>query len=46
MQIKTTLRLHFTLIRIAKIKSQLTADDYEYVEQEEDSSIVVGFENW
>ena len=42
MQIKTTLRLHFTPVRMAKIKIQVTADAGEDVEKEEHSSIVGG----
>ena len=42
MQIKTTLRFHFTPVRMAKIKSQVTADAGEDVEKEEHSSIVGG----
>jgi hypothetical protein len=39
MQIKTTLRLQLTPVRIAKIKTQVTADAGENVEKEEHSSI-------
>jgi len=46
MQIKTTLRFHLTLVRMAKIKTQMIADAGEDVEKEEHSSIVVGIANW
>ena len=42
MQIKTTLRFHFTPVRMAKIKTQVTADAGKDVEKEEHSSIVGG----
>jgi hypothetical protein len=42
MQIKATLRFHLTSVRMAKIKSQVTADAGEDVEKEEHSSIVCG----
>jgi hypothetical protein len=42
MQIKTTLRFHLTPIRMAKIKTQVTADAGEDVEKEEHSSTVGG----
>ena len=42
MQIKTTLRFHFTPVRMAKIKTQVTADAGEDVEKGEHSSIVGG----
>jgi hypothetical protein len=42
MQIKTILRFHFTPIRMAKIKIQVTADAGKDVEKEEHSSIVGG----
>jgi hypothetical protein len=34
MQIKTTLRSHFTPVRMAKIKTQVTADAGKVVEKE------------
>jgi hypothetical protein len=40
MQIKTTLRFHLTLVRIAKIKNSGDRDAGEDVEKEEHSSIV------
>jgi hypothetical protein len=40
MQIKTTLRFHLTSVRMAKIKTQETADAGKDVEKEEHSSIV------
>ena len=42
MQIKMTLRLHLTPVRMAKIKIQVTADAGVDVEKEEHSSIVGG----
>ena len=42
MQIKTTLRVHLTMARMAKIKTQVTADAFEDVEKKEHSSIVSG----
>ena len=42
MQIKTTLRFHLILVRMAKIKNQVTANVGEAVEIEEHSSIVGG----
>ena len=43
MQIKTTLRLHLTPVRMAKIKkSQVTTDAGKDVEKEEHSSIAGG----
>jgi hypothetical protein len=42
MQNKTTLGFHPTPIRMAKIKTQVTADAVEYVENEEYSSIADG----
>jgi hypothetical protein len=41
-QIKTTLRVHLTPVRMAKTKFQVTADAGEDVEKEEHSSIVCG----
>jgi hypothetical protein len=46
MQIKTTLRLHLTPVRMAKTKVQVTADAVEDVEKEEPSSIVGGIAIW
>jgi hypothetical protein len=40
MKIKTTLRLYFTPVRMAKIKNSVTADAGVDVEKEEHSSIV------
>ena len=40
MQIKTTLRFHFTPVRMAKIKTQVTAIAGEDVEKGEHSAIV------
>jgi hypothetical protein len=42
MQIKTTLRLHHTPVRMAKIKNQVTADAVEDVEKEGHTSIAGG----
>jgi hypothetical protein len=42
MQIKTTLRFHLTPVRMAKIKTQVTADVGEVVEKEEHPSIAGG----
>jgi hypothetical protein len=39
MQIKTTLRFHFTPVRMAKIKTQVRADAAKNGEKEEHSSI-------
>jgi hypothetical protein len=44
MQVKTTLRFHFTPVRMAKIKNQVTADACEDVEKEQ-SSIAGGIAN-
>jgi hypothetical protein len=46
MQIKTTLRFHLKPVRIAKIKTQVTADAGEDMEKEEYSSITGGIESW
>jgi hypothetical protein len=46
MQIKMTLTIHLTPIRMAKIKTQGTADADEYVEKEEHSSIAGGIASW
>ena len=35
MKIKTTLRFHLTPVRMAKIKTQVTADDGKEIEKEE-----------
>jgi hypothetical protein len=40
MQIKTALRFHLTPVRMAKIKTQVTADAGEDMEKGEHSSIV------
>ena len=42
MQIKTTLKFHLTPVRMAKIKTQVTADAGKDVEEEEHSSIAGG----
>jgi len=46
MQIKTTLRFLLTPVRMAKIKTQVTADAGENVEKGEHSSIVGGIASW
>ena len=46
MQITTTLRSHFTPARMAKIKTQVTADAGEDVEKKEYCSIVGGIASW
>jgi hypothetical protein len=46
MQIKTTLRFHLTPVRMAKIKTQVTADAGEDVEKEEHSSISGVIASW
>jgi hypothetical protein len=46
MQIKTTLRFHLTPVRMAKIKTQVTADAGEDVEKEEHFSISGGIASW
>jgi hypothetical protein len=47
MQIKATLRIHLTPIRMAKIKlTQVTADAGEDAEKEEHSSIAGGIASW
>ena len=46
MQIKTTLRFHLKPVRIAKIKTQVTADAGEDMEKEEHSSIAGGIASW
>jgi hypothetical protein len=42
MQIKTTLRFHLTPVRMAKIKSQVTADAGKDMVKEDHSSIAGG----
>jgi hypothetical protein len=42
MKIKTTLSFHLTPVRMAKIKTQVTADVGKDVEKEKHSSIVGG----
>jgi hypothetical protein len=42
MQIKTTLRFYLTPVRMAKIKTQVTADASKNVDKEEHSSIAGG----
>ena len=46
MQIKMTLRFHLTPIKMAKIKTQVTAHVVEDVEKEEHFSIAGGIANW
>ena len=46
MQIKTTLRFHFTQSELLKSKSQVTADAGKDVEKEEHSSIADGIASW
>jgi rare lipoprotein A (peptidoglycan hydrolase) len=46
MQMKTTLRIHLTPVRMARSKTQVTADADEYVVKEEHSSIAVGIASW
>ena len=46
MQIKTTWRFHLMPVRMAKIKTQVTADVGKDVEKEEHSSIVGGIPSW
>ena len=46
MQIKTTLRFHLTPVRMAKTKTQVTANAGEDVEKEEHSSIASGIASW
>jgi hypothetical protein len=46
MQIKTTLRFHLTPLRMAKIKTQVTADAGKDVVKEEHSSIFGGIASW
>ena len=46
MQIKMTLKFHLKLVRMPKIKTQVTADAAEQLEKEEYSSIAVGIASW
>ena len=46
MQIKTTLRFHLITDKMAKIKTQMTADAGEDVEKEGHSSFVAGIASW
>jgi hypothetical protein len=46
MQIKTTLRFHLTSVRMAKIKTQVTAKAGKDMEKEEHSSIAVVIASW
>ena len=46
MQIKSVWRFHLTPVRMAKIKSQVTADAGKDVEREEHSSIAGGIASW
>jgi hypothetical protein len=46
MQIKTTLRFHLTPVRMAQIKTQVTADAGEDMEKEEHSFIAGGIASW
>ena len=47
MQIKTTLRLYLTPVRMAKIKkSQVTVDACEDMEKEKHFSVVGGIASW
>jgi hypothetical protein len=46
MQIKITMRLYVTPIRMAKIKTQVTADAGEDVEKVKHSSNVGGTSSW
>ena len=46
MQIKTTLRLHLTLVRMAKIKTQEKTGAGEDVEKEEHFSTAGGVASW
>ena len=45
MQIKTTLRFHLTLVRLAKIQTQTTTDAGKVAEKEEPFSTVGGVAN-
>jgi hypothetical protein len=44
MQIKTTLRFHFTPVRMAKIKTQRTTDAGEDAEKENTPPLLVGLQ--
>ena len=46
MQIKTTLRFYLIPVRMAKSKTQVTANAGEDVENEEHSSIAGGIASW
>jgi hypothetical protein len=46
MQIETTLRFHFTVVGMAKIKNSGTSDAGEDVEKEEHSSVFGGVACW
>jgi hypothetical protein len=46
MQIKTTLRFHHTPVRMARIRTQVTADADEDVEKEKHISIVGEIAGW
>jgi len=46
MQIKTTLSFHLTPLRMAKIKTQVTADVGKDMEKEENSSMVGRIASW
>jgi hypothetical protein len=46
MQIKTAQRFHLTTFRMAKTKTQVTADASKYVEKEERSSIAGWIGSW
>jgi hypothetical protein len=46
MQVKPTLRFYLTPVRMAKIKTQVTADAVEDMEKEEHSSIAGGIASW
>jgi hypothetical protein len=46
MQIKMTLRYHLIPVRMAKTKTQMTADAGEDIQQEENSSIVSRHASW
>jgi hypothetical protein len=46
MQIKTSLRLHITPVRMVKTKTHLTRDAGEDVGKEEQFSIACGIPSW
>ena len=46
MQIKTTLRFYLIPVRMAKSKTQVTADIVKDVDKEEHFSIADGIANW